>query len=155
MYGYKAFLKTDDGLKTMFGDKSIVYEVGKQYTIAGDLEMCANGYHYCSTPLQTYLFYRPSSVVHKIEIVGNVLVTSTKCCTSSYIIMEPCNGRYEEKSLAKDIDGASYWEAGRLHRIDGPAIEFMDGYEAWYRNGEMHHKLHPYLRRISISLPYQ
>jgi len=25
-----------------------------------------------------------------------------------------------------------------LHRIDGPAIEWADGYKAWYLNGEFH-----------------
>ena len=27
---------------------------------------------------------------------------------------------------------------GKLHREDGPAIIYSDGYKAWYLNGEMH-----------------
>lgn len=25
---------------------------------------------------------------------------------------------------------------GRLHRTDGPAVEYADGWQAWYTNGE-------------------
>ena len=28
--------------------------------------------------------------------------------------------------------------AGQLHRTDGPAIEYADGYKAWYQNGLRH-----------------
>ena len=27
---------------------------------------------------------------------------------------------------------------GKLHRLDGPAVEYPDGYKAWYLNGERH-----------------
>jgi hypothetical protein len=27
---------------------------------------------------------------------------------------------------------------GKKHRLDGPAIEFRNGYEAWYQNGLLH-----------------
>ena len=29
-------------------------------------------------------------------------------------------------------------EYTRLHRLEGPALEFTDGYTAWYINGERH-----------------
>jgi hypothetical protein len=32
---------------------------------------------------------------------------------------------------------------GRLHREDGPAIEYANGYKAWYRNGKLHREDEP------------
>jgi hypothetical protein len=32
----------------------------------------------------------------------------------------------------------SWYRNGKIHREDGPAIKRVDGYEVWYRNGELH-----------------
>ena len=42
--------------------------------------------------------------------------------------------------------GSKEWRiGGKLHRLDGPAIEYRDGTKAWYINGkeftELEHKL--------------
>jgi hypothetical protein len=31
-----------------------------------------------------------------------------------------------------------WWKNGNLHRLDGPAIEYLDGYKVWYKNGVLH-----------------
>ena len=31
-----------------------------------------------------------------------------------------------------------FYKNGKLHREDGPAIEYADGYKAWYLNGNLH-----------------
>ena len=31
-----------------------------------------------------------------------------------------------------------WWSRGKLHREDGPAVEWNDGTKAWYRNGHRH-----------------
>jgi len=31
-----------------------------------------------------------------------------------------------------------WYQNGKLHRLDGPAIEFPDGCKIWYRNNKMH-----------------
>jgi hypothetical protein len=39
------------------------------------------------------------------------------------------------------INGAGtkkYYSHGLLHRIDGPAIEYINGTKEWYQNGELH-----------------
>jgi len=37
----------------------------------------------------------------------------------------------------EDNDGNTiYSKFGLLHRIDGPAIEYCDGYKSWYLNGK-------------------
>ena len=36
-------------------------------------------------------------------------------------------------------DGEKQWyQNGKRHRIDGPAIEYVNGYKAWYKNGKRH-----------------
>lgn len=43
MKGYKAFLSD---MTTKHGDNT-VYEVGKTYTVEGEVKICENGYHFC------------------------------------------------------------------------------------------------------------
>ena len=36
-------------------------------------------------------------------------------------------------------DGNKYWYLnGKLHRTDGPAIEYSNGDKSWYINGKLH-----------------
>ena len=38
-----------------------------------------------------------------------------------------------------DINGNKKWYKGnKLHRTDGPAIEYADGDKLWYKNGKLH-----------------
>ncbi len=38
-----------------------------------------------------------------------------------------------------DADGNVFWEdAGKLHRLGGPAVETVNGYRAWWVNGQQH-----------------
>jgi hypothetical protein len=48
--------------------------------------------------------------------------------------------REEESTLTIDENGDKYWrnKKGKLHRIDGPAIELTNGTKYWYQNGVLH-----------------
>jgi len=37
-----------------------------------------------------------------------------------------------------DTGDAMWFLGGKLHREDGPACEFVNGYKEWYLNGELH-----------------
>ena len=37
----------------------------------------------------------------------------------------------------------------KLHRTDGPAIEYADGYKEWYLNGELHREDGPAIEYAS------
>ena len=39
-----------------------------------------------------------------------------------------------------DSSGTKRWynADGQLHRLDGPAVEYADGYKAWWVNGQLH-----------------
>ncbi len=38
--------------------------------------------------------------------------------------------------LECNINGTKLWYDGKLHRLDGPAIEYSDGTKEWYREGK-------------------
>jgi hypothetical protein len=44
----------------------------------------------------------------------------------------------EKIRIETDCLGAKRYcnKNGQLHRLDGPAIEYPDGYKAWYQNGK-------------------
>lgn len=42
------------------------------------------------------------------------------------------------KQTFPDGDALYQDETGLLHRLDGPAVEWSDGYKAWYVNGKRH-----------------
>ena len=35
-------------------------------------------------------------------------------------------------------DSTTWYINGKMHREDGPAIEYSDGYKAWFVNGKLH-----------------
>jgi hypothetical protein len=49
-------------------------------------------------------------------------------------------------------NGEKYWFLnGKLHREDGPAVEFADGDKAWYLNGQLHREDGPAIEWASGS----
>ena len=39
----------------------------------------------------------------------------------------------------ENSDGSKHWyQNGKYHRFDGPAIEYSNGYKHWYQNGKRH-----------------
>ena len=42
------------------------------------------------------------------------------------------------KILTEEEEKIRYYLDGELHRLDGPAIEFVNGDKSWYKEGKMH-----------------
>jgi hypothetical protein len=40
----------------------------------------------------------------------------------------------EPKLFVDEYGTKSWWVDGKRHRFDGPAIDWSDGYKAWYIN---------------------
>lgn len=62
-----------------------------------------------------------------------------------------------KKQDAPDIllDGTKRWRVnGRLHRVDGPAIEHPDGTKEWYLNGLRHREDGPAIERADGTGKY-
>jgi hypothetical protein len=107
IYGYKAFkLNEYDQLITRYGDTSIIYEVGKTYTLDGDkpLKICKYGYHFCKCISDVFLYYSlHESVVIKIRVSvsSNIIEGSNKCCTNQYKLIELLNGEYASEKTCR------------------------------------------------------
>ena len=49
-------------------------------------------------------------------------------------------------------DGSKYWyQNGQLHRLDGPAIEYDDGSKYWYQKDQLHRDDEPAIERADGS----
>ena len=80
-----------------------------------------------------------------------------------YPIKCPCGDRYKTKRYyvnnklhRKDgpavefADGSKeWWKNGKLHRKDGPAIEYANGDKSWYQNGELHREDGPAMEYVN------
>ena len=54
----------------------------------------------------------------------------------------------QEYKVTVDDRGTIEWfQNDKRHRLDGPALEFADGYKAWYQNGKLH-RLDEILRQL-------
>ena len=79
MIGYKAFIENNRKYHTMCGDTSLEYEIGKEYSIEGELKMCNNGYHFCYDPIDTLIYYTlENTIVFKITVEGSTVITDGK-----------------------------------------------------------------------------
>jgi len=44
-----------------------------------------------------------------------------------------------EYTVKVNDDGDKYWYFnGKLHRVDGPAVEYVHGHKEWWLNGKLH-----------------
>ena len=74
MKGYKAFLSD---MTTMHGDNT-VYEVGKTYTVKGEVRICENGYHFCKKCVDVYDYYSKPCRICEVSVTGAVQTQGNK-----------------------------------------------------------------------------
>ena len=41
-------------------------------------------------------------------------------------------------TIINEYGGKEWWVDDKLHRVDGPAVEYADGDKAWYVDGKLH-----------------
>ena len=74
MKGYKAFLSD---MTTRHGDNT-VYEVGKTYTVEGEVKICENGYHFCKKCVDVYNYYSKPCRICEVNVTGAVQTQGNK-----------------------------------------------------------------------------
>ena len=74
MKGYKAFLSD---MTTKHGDNT-VYEVGKTYTVEGEVRICENGYHFCKKCVDVYDYYSKPCRICEVNVTGAVQTQGNK-----------------------------------------------------------------------------
>jgi len=89
---------------------------------------------------------RINALEQELNKKNNTTVSEAKavikyCCTAS-----PNDAKSDEEiknsapTLTIDSRGNRVWtnSEGNFHRLDGPALDYANGYKAWYQNGKRH-----------------
>ena len=114
MTGYKAF-------KNDLSCRGFQYEIGKTYTVDGDIGLCKRGFHFCRYPLQVFEYYDEKARMCLIEADGEIIEGEDKCVCSKITIL-------------REITGV---ERGRINygNGDGDGNGYGNGYGDGYGNG--------------------
>ena len=140
--GYKAF--NDD----MTCKNNFQYEVGKTYTMNdNEIELCQSGFHFCMISVDVLEYYDKDSKFAIIKARGKIEHDYDKSVCSQITIEKLItldelynltNGK-----IVRNNGDIEYYQNGRLHREDSPAIERANGDKDWYKNGERHRENGP------------
>ena len=77
------------GFDENFCCRDFQYEVGKEYHITGDLEICKNGFHACKDLMDTFNYYpMGNSRFAIVKLWGDLLYGDDKMCASDIEIVE-------------------------------------------------------------------
>ena len=66
------------------------YEVGKEYTLEGKLEICENGFHFCENPFDCLGYYNNingNKRLFLVEALGKVITGGSKSVTDKIKIL--------------------------------------------------------------------
>ena len=103
MKGYKAFLPN---MMTQHGDDT-VYEVGKTYTVEGEIKICENGYHFCKKCVDVYDYYSKPCRICEVSVTGAVQTQGNKSVGRRLKILRELTAD-EISSLCN----SGYWNSG-------------------------------------------
>ena len=82
------------GYKMMNSDmscKGFQYEVGKEYTLDGNLTLCKSGFHFCKNPFNCLVYYdniKGDKRLFLVEALGEVITEGSKSVTNKIKIIE-------------------------------------------------------------------
>ena len=165
--GYKAF---NNDMTCM---NKFQYEIGKTYTINDEIILCQSGFHFCMIPIDVLKYYKDKNnkfaiikatgkIVHDYDksVCSQITIeklitldelynlTNGKFVRNDGTIEYYQNGRlHREDGPAINANGDKQWYInGKLHRLDGPAIERINGQEVWYKNGVYHRENGPAIK---------
>ena len=127
------------------------FELNKEYSVDGKLQICENGFHFCEdfNSINEYYSLIGHNRYFEIEALGEVITDGNKSCTNKIeLIRELTNEELAGFGIIIETDGdiknikyngSQYWYLnGKYHREDGPAIIYADGDQRWYKNGQRH-----------------
>ena len=106
MKGYKAFLSD---MTTKHGDNT-VYEVGKTYTVEGEVKICENGYHFCKKCVDVYDYYNKPCRICEVSVTGAVQTQGNKSVGRRLKILRELTAD-EISSLCN----SGYWNSGNCN----------------------------------------
>ena len=136
LIGYKGFNKDLTCL-------DFQYQVGQTHTMTEAIELCARGFHFCQYPLDVLHYYNCEDHVYaKVLARDQIIKDNTKCVTNCLTILELLTREQLVEAmpshLVRDNGTHEWYVEGKLHRSDGPAVEWSTGTKAWYVDGKRH-----------------
>ena len=124
MKGYKAFLPD---MTTKHGDDT-VYEVGKTYTVEGEVRICENGYHFCKKCVDVYDYYSKPCRICEVSVTGAVQTQGNKSVGRKLKILREltadeisslCNsGDWNSGNRNSGDWNSGYWNSGNRNSGD-------------------------------------
>ena len=118
MKGYKAFLPN---MMTQHGDDT-VYEVGKTYTVEGEIKICENGYHFCKKCVDVYDYYSKPCRICEVSVTGAVQTQGNKSVGRRLKILRELTAD-EISSLCNSGD----WNSGNRNSGDWNSGDWNSG----------------------------
>ena len=129
MSGYK-FMESD------MTCRGFQYEIGKEYTLEGELEICRNGYHFCENPFDCLKYYnniKGNKRLFLVEALGEAISEGNKSVTNKIKIIEEISNI--EKFFDENINNfVVYWRyISRCQKLSEEFIEkYSDKVDWWY-----------------------
>ena len=118
------------------------FEVGKTYTIEGELKLCRNGFHCCSDPLDCFVYYDFPFRLCEVRIGDNFITKRNQTAAEEITIIREIVGDELKNTHTKVVEknGNVYWYVeGKLHSVDDkPAVITHHGNNYWYSKGAIH-----------------
>lgn len=158
--GYKGFMITVNG---KFRCEGLNYAIGKTTTINNSLDICKSGIHYYEAFKDVLYHYpnKPGIRYGLVHDVGTRRVNSKRnSVTDALKLCKMLDGMVESKqniyvfnegmlTFVLSKSGTREWfNDGKLHRDDGPAIECADGTKMWFVDGKCHRDDGPAIERV-------
>ena len=134
MKGYKAFLPN---MTTRHGDDT-VYEVGKTYTVEGEIKICENGYHFCKKCVDVYDYYNKPCRICEVNVTGAVQTQGNKSVGRKLKILREltadeisslCNsGNRNSGDCNSGNCNSGNWNSGNCNSGDCNSGDYNSGY---------------------------
>ena len=119
MKGYKAFLSD---MTTKHGDNT-VYEVGKTYTVEGEVRICENGYHFCKKCVDVYDYYNKPCRICEVNVTGAVQTQGNKSVGRKLKIL-----RELTTDEISSLCNSGNWNSGNWNSGDWNSGDWNSGY---------------------------
>ena len=124
MRGYKAFLSD---MTTKHGDKT-VYEVGKTYTVEGEVRICENGYHFCKKCVDVYDYYNKPCRICEVSVTGAVQTQGNKSVGRKLKILRELTVDEISSLCNSGYCNSGDWNSGDCNSGDRNSGDWNSGY---------------------------
>ena len=124
MKGYKAFLSD---MTTKHGDNT-VYEVGKTYTVEGEVKICENGYHFCKKCVDVYDYYSKPCRICEVNVTGAVQTQGNKSVGRKLKILRELTADEISSLYNSGNRNSGYYNSGNRNSGDWNSGDWNSGY---------------------------